>query len=83
MTYLEALENETTKLDATGNSFVYITSVENELRGSTAGTVAECPNAIAARMFVDGTARVSTPEEIDAHLHRGPSVGANPETVTV
>lgn len=83
MTYLEALETETAKLDATGNSFVFTTSLENSTKGSTAGTVAEVSNAIAARMFVEGVARVSTQEEIDAHLRRGPSVGANPAEVTV
>jgi hypothetical protein len=78
--YLEALENEKAKLDQTGQNFGYITSLENRITGNKGGVVTEVPNSIAARMILDRTARVSTPEEIDAH--RGPS-GANPAEATV
>ncbi len=80
--YFAALETEKAKLEKTGQNFGYITSVENSITGSKGGVVTEVPNAIAARMILEGTARVSTQEEIDAHLHRGPS-GANPAEVTV
>jgi hypothetical protein len=80
--YFAALETEKTKLDQTGQSFCYVTSVENSITGSKGGVVTEVSNAIAARMILERTARVSTQEEIDAHLHRGP-IGANPAEVTV
>ena len=79
--HLAALDTAKAKLDQTGQSFTYITSVENEITGSKGGVITEVTNANAARMILEGQARLSTQEEIDSHLHRGPS-GADLAEVT-
>jgi hypothetical protein len=71
--YFAAISEEKAKLDDTANytGFIFMTSVRNLYKNSTAGSVAEVSTKIAARQLVDGVARPSTPEEIEAFKQRG------------
>lgn len=51
--------------------FLYVTSLDNFAKLSTPGTVSQVTTDSAARLIVDGTHKVSTPDEIagfEAHM---------------
>ena len=51
-----------------GQETIYITSVENLLRGARGGVVFEAPRKLAAQRIVENRHRLSTPEEIQEYL---------------
>ena len=63
--YFAAIQTETARLNrAYPEGCLFIMSVRNMGANSTAGTVSEVSTKIAAKHFVENTARVATPEEI-------------------
>jgi hypothetical protein len=70
--YFSAIADEKRKLDSVHYSgFVFMTSVRNLQKNSTAGCVCECTTKQAAKHLVDSTARESTAEEIEAFKRAG------------
>jgi hypothetical protein len=47
---------------------VYIVSVDNQVRGTSAGMVCACTREVAARRIFEGTHRLAAEEEIAAYL---------------
>jgi hypothetical protein len=70
--YFSAISDEKRKLDAVHyTGFVFMTSVRNLQKNSTAGCVCECTTKQAAKHLVDSTARESTPQEIESFKQQG------------
>lgn len=70
--YFAAISEEKAKLDAAHyTGFVFMTSVRNLSKNSTAGSVCEVSTKMAAKHIVEGTARESTSQEIAAFKQAG------------
>ena len=62
--------------------FLYVTSLLNPARNSTQGCVTEVNLQTAARMIIDGVARPSTPEEVEAFKRAGEANAQRTNAVT-
>jgi hypothetical protein len=55
-------------MEAMPDRDVYVVSVDNWDKGTTAGCIVQMSRATAARGLVERTHRLATPEEIEVHL---------------
>ena len=70
--YYSAIRAEKAILDEQHpHGCLFMTSLQNVLRNSTAGSVAEMSTRMAAQQIVEATGRPSTKEEIEAFQERG------------